>query len=524
MMKENVYDYVLIGAGPAGLQLSYYLEKSNKSYLTLESSNNSGHSFSVYPRHRKLISINKVHTGYDDREVNYRHDWNSLLCDNDDLLFKKYSQDYFPNADAYFQYLNDFAQHYQLNIQYNKQVTSISKDELFVIKTACGTEYHSRYIVVCTGVSKPYIPDIPGIELTENYESVSVDPEQFSGQNILILGKGNSGFETADNLIAHGVVIHVVSPTPLNMAWKTHFVGHLRAVNNNFLDSYQLKSQNALLDANIVGIEKVDDQYHVTLNYVQANEQEVLIYDRVICCTGFRFDDSIFEDGCKPTLAINNRFPELNNEWESTNIKGLYFCGTITQSLDYKKSTSGFVHGFRYSAKSLYHVLERKYHNNPNINDLGQITAQETTEFLIKRINKTSALWQQYGFLGDALTLPIDGQNAVFMEELTVGYIKEHTIKEHSDVLMLTLEYGPKQEDPFNAKRVSPDNLSHAYESSFLHPIIRYFKDGQFISEHHIIEDLAGEWHKEKEHVLPLLSFVTEIFDHLNKIDTKLSA
>jgi hypothetical protein len=40
-------------------------------------------------------------------------------------------------------------------------------------------------------------------------------------------------------------VIHVAGPHSIRMAWRTHYVGHLRAVNNNFLDTYQLKSQNA---------------------------------------------------------------------------------------------------------------------------------------------------------------------------------------------------------------------------------------------------------------------------------------
>ena len=46
--------------------------------------------------------------------------------------------------------------------------------------------------------------------------------------------------------------MHVAGPSPLRLAWKTHYVGHLRAVNNNFLDTYQLKSQNAVLDGSML--------------------------------------------------------------------------------------------------------------------------------------------------------------------------------------------------------------------------------------------------------------------------------
>jgi cation diffusion facilitator CzcD-associated flavoprotein CzcO len=52
-------------------------------------------------------------------------------------------------------------------------------------------------VIVATGVSKPYLPDIPGIELAERYDT-SVDPRDFVDQRVLIIGKGNSAFETAD--------------------------------------------------------------------------------------------------------------------------------------------------------------------------------------------------------------------------------------------------------------------------------------------------------------------------------------
>ncbi|MDJ0677957.1 MAG: NAD(P)-binding domain-containing protein, partial [Calothrix sp. MO_167.B42] len=75
------YDYLIIGAGPAGLQLGYFLEKANRNYLILEAGDVPGTSFQKFPRHEKLISINKVYTGYKDMEINLRWDWNSLLSD-----------------------------------------------------------------------------------------------------------------------------------------------------------------------------------------------------------------------------------------------------------------------------------------------------------------------------------------------------------------------------------------------------------------------------------------------------------
>ena len=42
---------------------------------------------------------------------------------------------------------------------------------------------------------------------------MSVDPRGLLDQRVLIIGKGNSAFETADNLIETPTLIHVAGPT-----------------------------------------------------------------------------------------------------------------------------------------------------------------------------------------------------------------------------------------------------------------------------------------------------------------------
>nr|VFK60361.1 MAG: Pyridine nucleotide-disulphide oxidoreductase [Candidatus Kentron sp. TUN]VFK69762.1 MAG: Pyridine nucleotide-disulphide oxidoreductase [Candidatus Kentron sp. TUN] len=165
-----------------------------------------------------------------------RWDWNSLLTDDYDLLFKDYSKDYFPDAEPLIEYLEAFAAKYLSNIQYNADIVRVSRDENgFHAKTRDGKIFSGKCLIVATGVSKPWSPVIGGIEMAEQYSSVSEDPEEFADQRILIIGKGNSGFETADNLIGHAATIHVAGPELLEFDWQSHYVEHLRAVNNNFI-------------------------------------------------------------------------------------------------------------------------------------------------------------------------------------------------------------------------------------------------------------------------------------------------
>ncbi len=511
--------YLVIGAGPAGLQLGYHLQQAGRDYLILEAGESAGTFFKRYPRHRQLISSNKIYTGYDDPEINLRFDWNSLLGDSDEMLFKHYSEDYFPKADQLVKYLEDYARHYQLKIAYGVKVQRIGKSEGggFIVESEGGQRYRCERLVVATGFTKAYVPEIEGIELGENYTEMSVDPAEYKNQRVLIIGKGNSAFESAENLIATAAVIHVVGPRPLKFAWKTHFVGHLRAVNNNLLDTYLLKSQNGVLDASVDRIERQDGRFLVSFSYQQAHGSRTKIaYDRVLVCTGWQFDSTIFDEGCRPALTINNRFPAQTSEWESTNVKDLYFAGTLTQMRDFKKTTSGFIHGFRYNVRALYRIFEQKYHDMEWPHRRLDPLPEALVNAIIKRLNTSSALWQQFGFLCDVIVISGQGEDALYYEDVPTDYVHTSAFGKQEHYYLVTLEYGPDYtEYPFNFNRyVEP---TEAHLNPQLHPVIRRFEGSKLIAEQHILDELEAQW-DAAIHGPHLLSFFQRQAEHEMKV------
>lgn len=494
-------DYLVIGAGPAGLQLGYFLEQAKRDYLILEGGSQPGAFFQQYPRHRQLISINKPHTGSTDPEANMRMDWNSLLSDNPELLFTRYSPRYFPPANELLRYLKDFAERNSLRIQYNTRVTAIRRDGDFLVTDDQGREYAAKRLILATGVSKENIPEIEGIETCETYGTMSTDPLDFVDQRVLIIGKGNSAFETADNLMETAAVIHVAGPNAVRFAWRTHFVGHLRAVNNNFLDSYQLKSQNSLLDGCVKKIQKLEKGYQVTFGFMRAEEViKDLYYDRVITCTGFRFDASVFDSSCKPELTIRNRFPAQTAEWESVNIPDLYFAGTLMQVRDFKKSTGGFIHGFRYGVRALSKMLEKKYEGIPWPSTKLAAEPMPLRDAVIERVNRTSALWQQFGFLADVIEVTPEG-SARYYEEMPVDYVQQSEISKSDCYFIITLEYGPDHDkhDPFDITigRARQDSQEMAEQGQYLHPVIRRYNAGALVAVQHLAENLENEWNRQ---------------------------
>lgn len=508
---ERHVDYLIVGAGPAGLQLGYFLQRDGRDYVIVERGPTPGTFFRRFPRHGTLISSNKIFTGTDDPEVNLRWDWNSLLSDVPELRFQHYSTQYFPPAPSLVRYLEDFCTVNHLNLVPNATIARIERNGAFHATTAEGDLFGAKRVIIATGVTQPYRPPIPGIELADAYTDVSIDPNDFKNKRVLILGKGNSAFETANHLVETAALIHIAGPRPVRMAWSSHFVGHLRAVNNTIIDTYQLKSQNALLDAHCDRIVMQGDQYVASFRYVRAiGEVQDIVYDRVINCTGFCFDPSMFAPAIAPALTINDRFPAQTSSWESTNVKDLFFAGTLMQTRDYKKSQSAFIHGFRYNVAALVKILYSRYDGEawPST-PLGE-SPEELTTAILDRINHSSALWQQFGFLADVIVLGPDG--ARYCQEVPQDYVHDGGLGADLECLFVTLEYGLSDEhyDVFTSPRVVRTDVDNARDSKFLHPVVRRYSGRTCIAEHHVIENLFAEW-VAPEHWHPLCEFLKRV-------------
>ena len=509
-------EYIIIGAGPAGLQAGYFLNKFKKDYIILEKSNTVGNFFTKFPIHRKLISINKVHTGNNNKDYNLRHDWNSLLSNDNSLLFKNYTKEFFPPADIYVKYLIDYFQKNKLNVKFNVNVKEISKDSknYFIIKTNEKT-YCCKKLILATGLFKSHSVNING---SIKYSDLNIEKKNFENKKILIIGQGNSAFEVADHLIDTTALIHILGREALKFAWQTHYAGDLRAVNNNFLDTYQLKSQNGIISLKLkyYNINKINNKYFI----IRKNSNKPLIdsiedqtpkegYDFVIDCTGFIFDDSIFNKKIKP--ITNGKVPIIKPNFESENVSNLFVAGTLMQYISWKKSSGAFVHGFRY----LVRCLLRMETNNLKKHTLN--SKDMLVNKILYRINNSSGLYQMFGCLVDIVII-LDNK-FIYIEEIPKKLVESELINNY-DLLMIELNYGnfggvirftknlEKSSYVFGLDRVTGIEPESAHESNFLHPILWLYKNKKLVKKHHISEHLLTEYKLVKTHILPLKNFI----------------
>lgn len=537
MDSEYDVQFLIIGAGPAGLQLGYGLEKLGASYKILEASEGAGSFFRKMPRFRQLISFNKRCSIYDDPEIALRWDWNSLLCDGQ-LQFPDYSTDLYPSADDMVRYLEDFAERFVHNIEYNTRVTKIRRREDgvgFEVERADGQTTRARALIVATGFCRPFVPEIPGIELvTENYSNVAEDPRDYEGQRVLIIGKGNSAFEIADHLLATSAIVHLASPKPVRFAWQTRHAGDLRANYTQLLDTYQLKLLNSVLDCHIHRVWKQGEAFGVELAYTHAQgEVDRLEYDRIILCTGFRWGGEIFDESCRPNVVLEGRFPEITPGWEVAGQPDLYIAGTLMQSRDFRRAASAFIDGFRYNVRTLTKLLAERYLETPYPSQTIPATTKSMIDEVLPWVCRTSSLWTQFGYLSDVVVVKESRSgrplSAEHYRDLPVDYVRERFADE-AHIYQITFEWGDWDGDIFAIER-RPQH-SQAHRSAFLHPVIRRISHGEVLDTHHMLEDLFGMWrpqtapralithdgrssklYHELEHIAPLKAFFAKYLE-----------
>lgn len=473
------YDNIIIGAGPAGIQLAYYFKKSNIPYVILEKTSNSGSFFNKFPHSKGLISINKKYTGETNKDFNLRHDWNSLLND-EQLLFGDISDELYPSSNDLYNYLNNFTNHFELNIIYNVDVVKINKNvENYDIITN-DSNYTCGKLIVATGLSLPNYPtnikyptEIKHYgEYENNYFRTKENLDKYKNKKVLIIGGGNASYELA-NILQNYASTVIILGSSKKLSIVSHYVGDIRSIYYPFLDTFYLKSLNGIDTYNKEKqIQIVQHNDGINIKYkirdITMNDyyhsDKLNTFDEVILCTGWKFDDSIFNFELNKT--INNKYPEIKENYESTNNSNLFFIGSLMHSRDYKKGSGGFIHGFRYLLKLFTQINYNTPKNILTIKFTGNMDCySELTKHIFNRINYASSIYQLYGLMCDIFYYDENKKEIVYIHDFTKDCLHYLDIN-NTYVNLLYLEYGPEE------TLVQKLGSFNKWNPSFLHPKI----------------------------------------------------
>lgn len=193
---------VIVGAGPSGLAVAACLKEQGVPFVILERADCIASLWQRRTYNRLKLHLPKQ------------------FCQLPKLPFPEDFPEY-PSKKQFIDYLESYAQHFEINPQFNECVQSAKYDEtcgLWRVKT-CSTkggvargaasevEYICRWLVVATGENAEcVVPDIEGLNEFGGKMLHACDyksGEGFKGKRVLVVGCGNSGMEVSLDLCNH---------------------------------------------------------------------------------------------------------------------------------------------------------------------------------------------------------------------------------------------------------------------------------------------------------------------------------
>lgn len=322
----QMYDVLIIGAGPCGLAVGIEAAKAGLSHLILEKGSIT-ESIRRYPKRMRFFSTaENIEIGgipFPISEVK-------------------------ANRSEALQYYRKVAGYYNLNFKLFTEVTQVIKqEETFEVQTVKGETYYARKVVIATGYFDfPRHLGIPG----ENFPHVSPyydEPFLYSFSKVVIIGAANSAVEAALELYRHDVDVTIVHRgedfRPTVKYWLVPDVknrvreGKIKTRFNNLTTAIEPK--------------------RVQIENVETGESEWIDADFVLMLIGYVPDASLLQR-CGIELIQPSMIPIYDPETFETNVPGLYLCGTVVAGIHTEKV---FIeNGREHAAAIIDHVAGRK--------------------------------------------------------------------------------------------------------------------------------------------------------------------
>ncbi|HVA40677.1 MAG TPA: NAD(P)-binding domain-containing protein [Candidatus Binataceae bacterium] len=176
-LAPDEYEIAIVGCGPSGLAATATAKSSGLRYVTLEKMTPAS-TIRTYPR-GKFVQATPIGIA----------EYGSFFLEGDNSkegLIKEWEK---------------IIASMQLVINEREDLVGVAHNgRLFELKTAKGNVYKSRYVVLAIGVrGTPRRLGLPG-ETPERVFYNLIEPEEFKGKNLLVVGGGNAGAEVAQAL------------------------------------------------------------------------------------------------------------------------------------------------------------------------------------------------------------------------------------------------------------------------------------------------------------------------------------
>jgi len=248
--EDGRLDVVIVGAGPAGLAATLGAMAHKLRFVTLEQEESLGGTVYHYPRNKIVMTHpvtlpleGKVKLGEISKESLLEF-WQGIIARHD------------------------------VPIRFGERVENITRDDQGVSIRTSRAEYHARSVLLAIGRrGTPRKLGVPGEELPKVVYRL-VDPEQYRGKRVLVVGGGDSALEAAISISAE-------PGTRVTLSYRGEAFARVKAKNRARLNAAEgLGQLDIALGSNVLHI----GEHHVVLD--RAGKSAVLENDVVIVCAG----------------------------------------------------------------------------------------------------------------------------------------------------------------------------------------------------------------------------------------------
>ena len=311
------FDVCIIGAGPIGICCAIEAKKNNLSYIIIDR----GclvNSLYNYPKNMTFFSTS------DKLEIG-------------DVPFISHNSK--PTKSEALEYYRRVVSSWDLKINLYEEVTDITKEEKFIIKTSKG-EYNSDKVIVSTGFYDiPYKLGVPGEDLPK-VKHYYDEPHPYFGMRVAVVGAANSAVDVALETYRKGAkeVSMIIREPSLSDSVKYWVKPDVE----NRIEEGSIKSY---FNSNITKIE--EDKIFIST----PDGEKILDNDFVLAMTGYQPDFSFLK---KLGIELGDdeyKTPVHNPETMQTNIEGIYLAGVICGGL---KTNKWFIENSRDHASIIF--------------------------------------------------------------------------------------------------------------------------------------------------------------------------
>jgi indole-3-pyruvate monooxygenase len=198
---ETSTDVVVVGSGPAGLAVGACLRRAGIEFILLEKEQ------TLAPSWRRHYDRLHLHT--DRSHSGLPH------------LPMPRSYPRYPSRAQVIEYLEAYAKEFSLVPRFGEEVVEARRGEgAWELRTQAA-RYRTRALVLATGYNaapvRPHWPGMDGYQGVLLHSSEYRSGERFRGQDVLVVGFGNSGGEIAIDLFEHGARPSIVVRGTVNL-------------------------------------------------------------------------------------------------------------------------------------------------------------------------------------------------------------------------------------------------------------------------------------------------------------------